>query len=385
MLGVSKKSKCLVIGNAASDFLKLKYELVVALSKTFDIVVLAAPDAIETETQQKSKALHGNNVCLKHIHFETSSLSPRDATLILKIKKFVTKENPDIVILMTIKPILAGLLAKNFLNSTVPFIAMFSGLGRAFQTDKDGRYGIIFRIFHLILKMSLRSCAGAIVQNNGDFQKLRALRPSLDIVKTNGTGVDLNEFKPNNRKANDREKDCVINIKMISRLFLEKGVSEFINAAKILEKRFGSKFDFELVGHCESDVLSKVNSLTGSISYKGHVQDVKPVLSSSDLVVLPSYYPEGVPRILIEAIAMGVPVITTNTDGCRDVIENENGFLVEARNVDALVTTMSQFGELSAIERVKMGLRGRELALTKFNVHSNNRQIIKFLSGFMDQ
>ena len=153
---------------------------------------------------------------------------------------------------------------------------------------------------------------------------------------------------------------------LAARLLWDKGIGEFVEAARRLRRDFPDA-RFQILGIVErrstaAVPLSKLQEWSGEgvIDYLGSADDVRPALAAADCIVLPSYYREGVPRVLLEAAAMGIPVITTDMPGCREAVDNgATGLLCEPRSVDSLVEAMDRMIRMTPAERAAMGLAAR--------------------------
>lgn len=279
------------------------------------------------------------------------------------------RERPDVVHLVTIKPVLLGGIAAR-LTGVKSVVAAVSGLGFVFLDA-----GIIADLRKVFVTLLYRVALGqrnlkVIFQNPEDRDCLMQLT-GLISTKTEmirGSGVDLSKYKC------DPLPDGIPVIMMAARLLRDKGVYEFVEAARILRKR-GCLARFCLVGMVDPDNRSSVSgaelsgwSASGVIEHWGYRSDMHTILSSAYLVVLPSYR-EGLPKILIEAAACGRAVITTDVPGCRDAIEpGVTGILVPPRDSDCLADAM-----LSLIEDRQrcqiMGEAGRALAISSFDIN----------------
>ena len=161
---------------------------------------------------------------------------------------------------------------------------------------------------------------------------------------------------------------------MVARVLYDKGYAEYAEAARIVRKEH-PEVEFHLLGsidevypkHVPKEIVQKDND-EGVIRYLGYVSNVRPIMQSADCILLPSYH-EGLSRVLIEALAMGKPIITTDIPGCRETVEEgKNGYLVPPRDVNALVQAIRRFLSLSDEEREQMGQYGREKAEREFDV-----------------
>ncbi|NPA51098.1 MAG: glycosyltransferase family 4 protein [Epsilonproteobacteria bacterium] len=161
---------------------------------------------------------------------------------------------------------------------------------------------------------------------------------------------------------------------MISRLITDKGLEEYLKAAKLLKEKYSNNIEFLLVGTFYNGNPTMITKKyldqwikKGVVNYLGSSDDVKKIISESDCIVLPSYR-EGLSRVLLEAAAMARPIVTTNVTGCKEVVDNNvNGFLCEPKNYIDLADKMDKIFHLSKMERLQMGKKGREKIVKEFN------------------
>ena len=183
-----------------------------------------------------------------------------------------------------------------------------------------------------------------------------------------GSGVDLKKFQP---KTSQKDYLTVL---MASRILKDKGIVEYCTAAKLFKKKDKRKVKFMLAGPIDEVSPSSISEdeikklcLDSNVEYLGDKDDLEDLLSSSSIFILPSYYPEGLPKVLLEASACGIPIITTDHPGCRDaVIDQKTGILVKIRDPDALVDAIKYMFDNSEIME-KMGKAARELAENLYN------------------
>lgn len=162
---------------------------------------------------------------------------------------------------------------------------------------------------------------------------------------------------------------------MIARVLYDKGYQEFVDAARIIKKEDPNaefwllgKIDDEYPNHVPKSIVD-ADSKAGLISYLGFLSDVKPVEMKADCIIHPTFYNEGMSRVLMEAMALKKPIITTNIPGCKETVEDgRNGYLVPPRDVEALVGAIRKFLNLSLEERQRMGEYGRKKAEREFDV-----------------
>jgi glycosyltransferase involved in cell wall biosynthesis len=185
-----------------------------------------------------------------------------------------------------------------------------------------------------------------------------------------GSGVDVKYFVP--EKAHDSDQRLVFIL--IARLLWDKGVGEFVEAARVVKGKV-PKVSFRILGFLDVENRSAVSRdaveawvQEGIVEYLGQTDDVRPYIAASDCVVLPSYYPEGTPRSLLEAAAMGKPIITTDTPGCRNVVDDGlNGWLCRKKDAGDLAKAMIRFAESSLEKKKEMGRQSRLKAERDFN------------------
>ena len=282
----------------------------------------------------------------------------------------VKKEQPDLIHAVTIKPIIfLGIIAR--LNKK-PFIGAVSGLGPAFKGD--GFLSLVRK--QIIIKLYKFAFGGnrahAICQSNHDRDVLvrYGIISKYKIFLIHGSGVDLNKFKPA-----EKQNTTPPIILMASRLLADKGVIDFCKAAHLVQKNYFDKIDFKLAGPIDSlspSALSHKSVIRlckeNRVEYLGDVKCISALLAKADLFVYPSYYPEGIPKVLLEASACGVATITTDHPGCRDaIIENVTGVLVPKRDANYLANKIvSLLNDLDTIK--KMGANARALAEKSYGV-----------------
>jgi len=280
---------------------------------------------------------------------------------------------PDVVIAYTIGPIVLGAAAARSVGAR--FIPLVTGLGYAFLGGRSPKRLAIRLAAILMYRRAFRLAQSALFQNDDDrrdFARLRIIPPGLPTSVINGSGVDLKHFSP--RPLPDEPSFL-----MIGRFLKDKGVREYAAAAARLKVEFPNA-KFRLAGWRDQspdaiseDELNRISEM--GVEMLGKLEDVRPAIASCRVYVLPSYR-EGTPRSVLEAMAMGRAVVTTNAPGCREtVIEGKNGFLVPPADSQALYLAMRQLLEVPFLAE-KMGRISRQLAEEKFDVALVNRAII---------
>jgi glycosyltransferase involved in cell wall biosynthesis len=260
---------------------------------------------------------------------------------------------------------------------------MLTGLGYNFSPN--AKKGLLSNITRKLLKFSLMNNRRLriIFQNKDDYQTLlqhKILTAKHKVAVVNGSGVDLEhyEYAPPDIKN--------VSFLMISRLINAKGIYEYYEAARNIHLQ-NPNIQFKLIGAYGSNVDTISNELYSkiksgkTITYLGEVDDVRPHIKDASVVVLPSYYGEGIPRCLLESMAMGRAIITSDSVGCRETIESAlaaNGFLVPVKNVPELVSKMKFY--LSNSDAISSnGVNGLAFARKKFDVNLVNAEMLKIM------
>ena len=310
------------------------------------------------------------------INFQRNKLNPfYDLVTLIKLFKIFWEQSPDIILSYTIKPVIWGGLAARFFKTN--FYALITGTGFVFYGVSTKRK--LLRSFVVLLfKLSLKKSKAVIFQNIDDLDLFveRGIVPRSKTHLVNGSGVNIKKFYLANIPKG------IINFLCIARLKGDKGIRQYAAAAKIVKKKFPN-IVFNLVGPVETSPdaisLDEVNSWSNYISYKGEVEDVRPLIKDAHIYVLPSYH-EGLPRSTLEAMSMGRPIITTNASGCKETVkEGVNGFLVPVASIDILAEKMIWFIEHSnQIE--PMGIASRRMVEEKFDVCKVNAIMLDMMN-----
>lgn len=304
-----------------------------------------------------------------NVEFDRSGANPLHELRCIKILYKIYKlEKPDIIHHVTLKASLLGCLAAK-LSGIKRVVNAISGFGYNFT---DERTGIKQRIIRTMMNMAFKSKKFHFIFQNPDdinqFMKFNFVSESqIHLIK--GSGVDLNRFTYEKPIAKEK-----VQVVLPARMLYDKGIIEFIQAAKKIKDKVVDKAEFVLVGDCDTINLSGIKEEdikreidVPFLNWIGFKKDIFSVIKKSDIVVLPSYR-EGLPKSLIEACAVGRPIVTTNVEGCREcVIEGYNGYLVPAKNIDTLSEKMEDLINDSE-KRTRMGINGRILAEKNFSI-----------------
>jgi glycosyltransferase involved in cell wall biosynthesis len=312
------------------------------------------------------------------IPFLKGSRNPfRDLYAVFRLTQLYRQVRPDIVHQVAMKPILYGSLAAR--AAKVPCVVnAFGGLGYFFGTG--GAAGRVLRMgMKAILRLALAiPNSRTIVQTQSDRNCLNreGIARQNRTVVIRGVGADMTMFTPQWEAPQDPV------ILHASRMIWSKGVGDFVEAAK-LSKQQGVNARFVLVGRTDPaapQAISEPQLLAwqkeGVVEWWGHRDDMPNVIGRTWMVVLPTFYGEGIPKILIEACACGKPVITTPISGCSDIIrDGENGFVVPQKDPRALAKAIQVLVENPVLRR-RMGMRGREIVVDEFTSQRMARQTL---------
>lgn len=324
--------------------------------------------SVVTRCRTTSEALKDRSINFCNFEFSRLGLNPfSEAITILRLRKLLISLQPDIVHNIALKPVVLGSIAaklagiRNIVNAPV-------GMGYVFTSNENKA-----RLLRPVVKKLIRFVLGqpnsrVVIENLDDLQNLidNSFAKPHTIALIKGAGVDTEKFKM------VPEPDGPIKVIMVSRLLRDKGVREFIDAAKIVHG-LRSSVEFLLVGDVDNGnptslTRHELNELSQSNSIKllGARTDIAELLASSHIACLPSYR-EGLPKSLIEAASCGRPIVTTNVPGCREVVEEmTNGLLIPPRDVEALAKALVKLIDDAKL-RKQMGTNNRNKAISEFS------------------
>ena len=370
--------RVLVIGSLAESLVNFRGDLLRALAGAGHEVIAAAPAGPSWVDEALAK-WRVRRVVLPLRRTGTNPI--HDIGFLRALLQLMRAERPDAVLAYTVKPVVYGLLAARIAG--VPRrVALITGLGFSFLEARSAAQSALQRAVRWLYRRAVRSADVVLFQNPDDeavFRSYRLLRPGQDVRLVAGSGVNLERYAARSLLAGPRR------FLMIARLLVDKGVREYLDAAARLHAA-RPHVSCELIGPAEDhpaaipvrQIEQAVQS--GAIVYYGAVRDVRPYLSAAHVYVLPSYW-EGTPRTVLEAMAIGRPIITTDAPGCREtVVPGRNGVLVPVADSDALFREMLRFADLGDAELERMGAASRAIAEAKFDVHKVNAAIMAALA-----
>jgi glycosyltransferase involved in cell wall biosynthesis len=296
-----------------------------------------------------------------------SGINPLEDIFLLKEYISIYKKlKPSFVFHYTIKPNIYGTLAAKYCK--IPSISVATGLGNAFS-----KKGFLFYFVKYLYKLSTSFSSEIWFLNDSD----KAVFETHHIIDKNkgfvlpGEGVNTTVFKTNNKYS--VSESC--HFLLVSRMLYDKGVQVFVEATKHLMSK-GYKINSFLLGQLDADNPESISIETiqqwqaeGLVHYLGSSTNVANHIDQANVVILPSYYKEGLPKVLLEAASMEKPIITTNVPGCKEVVDDRiNGYLCNPKSVFDLAQKMELFIQLPLEDKINMGKAGREKVLKYFDV-----------------
>ena len=364
--------KVLLLGSYGPSLINFRGRLIAAMVERGHQVFAAAPD-IDSETEAKIRALGASP---EPIGLGRTSLDPvatwRSGR---ELRALVRRVAPDVMIAYTIKPVVLGAAAAR--AAGVPcFAAMITGLGYPFLGGLHPKRVAIRLAAMFLYRRALANSQLVIFQNEDDrrdFRRMRLLTTGKPSIIVNGSGVDLEHFAP-------QPVPGELSFLMIARFMRDKGIREFGAAAARLKAEFPS-VRIRLAGWLDEspDSISQTELdaiVKGGVEPLGQLSDVRQAIAESSVYVLPSYR-EGTPRTVLEAMAIGRAIITTDAPGCRGtVLEGDNGFLVPVGDAEALYGAMRRFIEDPALAQT-MGAASLRLVREKYDVEAVNAAILQ--------
>ena len=357
-----KNHKIVFTSNTSFSLYNFRYGVMKYLKdKGFEVIALAPKD-------DYSDLLKKNFEFLEIKNLDRKGTNPIvDFKLLLEYMKIYKIIKPDLVFSYTIKPNIYSSFACSFLR--IKYINMLTGLGYIFIKEN-----LLTKFIEKLYKTAFGASYKVLFQNKDDLELFinRKIVIENKTILTKSSGINTTYFSPDFCKVKNNGNKLIF--LMITRLLWDKGVKEFVESGRIVKSKY-SNTEFWLLGPIDKDNPSAVSkniikewANEGVVKYLGVSKDVRDYICESDVVVLPSSYREGVPRSLIEAMAMGKPIITTDTSGCRDVCrDGENGLLVPVKDARTLSEAMIKMIQVKEEGRKQMGQRGRNIVMEEFD------------------
>ena len=365
-------AKIVVVGGFAESLINFRGDLLVAMVQAGHDVIACAPDA----SPDIIAALAQRGVAYQSLPLARTGLNPLlDLRTCWCLFRFFRAYKPDVVFSYTIKPVIYASFAAKMAHINSIF-SMITGLGYGFAAPGWKGLGVKC-VVSMLYTLALSVNKKVFFQNPDDaafFVSRHLLAKANKAVLVNGSGIDTAKFNSCSLPESSR-------FLLIARLIKDKGIYDYVDAAAMLKKKYPF-VRFDLVGWLDENpsCVHKADLdqwiASGVIHYWGKLADVRPAIASCSVYVLPSYYPEGTPRTILEAMAMGRAIITTDTPGCREtVVEGENGYRVPIKNSEKLAEVMERFILQPALATT-MGARSRAIAVEKYDVHKVNKVLM---------
>lgn len=292
--------------------------------------------------------------------FDRQGMNPiADIKLMMYYRRLIKQVKADVVLSYTIKPNLYGGLAAALCS--VPQIANVTGLGAAVEYP-----GLLQKFTILLYKVCMRKTHLVFFQNDANRQfcmQHGMVKGRTRLIPGSGVNLEYHTLKPYPQEGEP------VRFLFISRIRVEKGIEEYLAAAEAIRKDHPNT-EFHILGGCEGDYEEKLRRMTdeGIVVYHGQQSDVRPFIEQSSCIVHPSFYPEGMSNVLLEACAAGRPVITTDRPGCGEIVDDsKTGFIVRQQDADDVIAKVRKFLSLPYEERKNMGLAARRKVEREFD------------------
>ncbi|EGR0490421.1 TPA: glycosyltransferase family 4 protein [Vibrio cholerae] len=351
--------KLIMVANTAWSVFNFRHSLIKELlSSGVELYVIAPEDKF-------SAKLVDMGCQVLDLPMQAKGVNPiADLGLMLRLLRHYREIKPDFIIHYTIKPNIYGSLAAKLAG--IPSLAITTGLGYTFVNQN-----VVSQVARQLYKFAFRYPKEVWFLNEDDrraFLEHHLIEPDKAVL-LHGEGVNLSHFVPTDKPQPDEN----IRFLLIARMLRDKGVCEFVEAARQIRQHYPNAI-FQLLGDCgvpNPSVIGREEiaqwEREGAVEYLGTTDDVRPIIAQADCLVLPSYR-EGIPRTMIESAAMAKPLIVSDAPGCRDVVlDGQTGYLCEVKNAQSLAQRCEQFLTLSDSEKQAMGKAGRSFMEAKFD------------------
>lgn len=365
--------KILVVSSQAFSLCQFRADMMKDFINAGHTVYAAAPD----NEQEWAEKLYKIGVTYSSFYLERNGVNPlKDIKGYLSIRKIIKEIKPDLLFSYQAKTVIYGSLAAKSLGIKNIY-ALIAGLGSVFRgSNKGWKRQLVKVILGLQYKVALWCPKTVFFQNHDDSEKFTRNRlvSRKKVEFMNGSGVNLEHFKYTPMPEEKR-------FLFVGRLIGDKGIIEYLEAAKKVKEQHPEAI-FDVVGYYDTNPtalspedLNKYFDI-GIANYLGKQDDVYPYLASSYCFILPSYH-EGTPKSVLEALAVGRPVITTDAPGCREtVVDGENGYLVSVADSDDLAKRITELIE-NETAAARMAKKSHELAAIKYDVRLVNKSLIE--------
>lgn len=363
--------KIVIISHYAPSLVNFRGDLIKALiHRGHEVICLAPEEGYESHLQEIGAGY-------KRIPLNRTGLNPlKDVYTLFILRRLLKELKPNIVLSYTVKPIVYGSIAAHRAG-VKQIYAMVTGLGYVF-VGQSIKQKLLTQMVSFLYRAGLKYNQVVFFQNPDDLQlfiEKRIMPKNVKPILINGSGVNTLRFRFTSPKLSP------ITFLLVARMIRDKGILEYVEAARQLKKRY-PEVKFQLLGPLDINpsALTK-NEIEqwhkeGNIEYLGETKDVRPYITESSVFVLPSYR-EGTPHSVLEAMSIGRPIITTDSPGCRETVqEGVNGYLVPVKDPVALEKAMERF--ILQPELIpEFGLASRRIAEEKYDVRKVNSTILE--------
>ena len=368
--------KVFLLASLPSSLRNFRGALIEEFQRRGHIVHVGAPEM--SKDMDTREWLEQRGVKWHDIPLERTGTNPlKDMQTFIHLLRVFSQVRPEIFLGYTIKPVIWGLLAASMARVACRSV-IITGLGYALIESDNRKRSLVKRSVIVLYKIAFRKATVTFFQNpddRADLKRLGLLPVNARTVLVNGSGVDLAHFQPRPLPTD------TVRFLLIARLLGDKGIREYVAAAEMLVKKW-PEAEFHLIGGFDhnpngipkEEVYGWVDA--GHIKWHGHMKDIREPLANCSVYVLPSYR-EGTPRSVLEALAVGRPIVTTDAPGCRETVtDGVNGFLVPVRDTPALANAMERF--LANPELIhQMAEASLNIAQKKYDVHKVNKTILQ--------
>lgn len=305
----------------------------------------------------------------------------QDIMLTLELRKILTANHIQCCLFFTPKINIYGSIAIKFTG--IKALATINGLGFVFNEDQPKWLKLTVKKLYNIAFKKLEAVFFQNEEDKAFFIKIKIITGNQNVSVVRGSGVNITEF---NKKVSFNNSEKLVFL-LSARLLKEKGLYEYFEAAKELKKKF-TFVTFALLGPpadnpsaVSLDIINDFHK-QGIIDYWGVSDDMSNTLEKVDVMVLPSYYREGVPRVLIEGLSKGLPIITTNNVGCRETVDDlKNGYLIPIKDTTSLKSAIEKMINIQPEERFAMSKHSRQKAIAEFDESLNHQEYLRVISN----
>jgi len=359
--------KILLIGNSDIVLYNFRKELILSLVEKGHDVLVSCPKGNRIKFLEEIGCRFVPWLVNRH------SINPiSEIIAFVSVGKIISKEKPNFIFSFTIKPnIYSGIFSRLFKIKHIPNI---TGLGSVFSKNSFLKFFVI-----QLYKISFHTSKVIFLQNKNDFAFFKSLNTfSHKLVLLPGSGVNVDEFYYSKYPSESKG----IKFLFSGRIMHEKGYDLYLKASKIIQAKY-SKISFVVCGFPEEKYKTFFNESIKNldVDYRGNLYDVRSLLKEVHCVIQPSFYPEGISNVILEAASMGKPVITSSNPGCKEaVLDNKTGFIFKTRDLSNLVYTIEKFINLDLKMKINFTLNARKYIINKYNRNIVTNIYLKYLN-----